>query len=106
MPIYLLEVSYTVDGTKGLIAEGGSKRRDTVKKLVEGLGGKLESFYYAFGEDDCYVIVELPDDTAAAATSLAVGASGAASITTKVLLAPEVIDAAAKKDVGYRPPGK
>ena len=106
MPTYLFEVSYTLEGTKGLLAEGGSSRRDTVKKLVEGLGGKLQSFHYAFGEDDCYVIVDLPDDVTAAATSLAVGASGAASITTKVLLAPEVIDEAAKKDVGYRPPGK
>ncbi|MEX2256850.1 MAG: GYD domain-containing protein [Acidimicrobiia bacterium] len=106
MPTYLLEVSYSVEGTKGLLKEGGSSRRETITKMIEHLGGKVEAFYYTFGEDDCYVITELPDETAAAAVSLNVGASGAASITTKVLIAPEVIDAASKTDIGYRAPGK
>lgn len=106
MPKYLLKVNYTVEGAKGLLKEGGSSRRSTVDGLVKGMGGKVECFYYAFGEQDVYVIVEMPDDESIAAVSLAVGAAGGASIDTTVLIEPETIDAAAKRSVAYRPPGK
>jgi uncharacterized protein with GYD domain len=106
VPKYLLEVNYSVEGVKGVLKEGGSSRRSVVEELVKGMGGKLESFYYAFGKDDVYVIVEMPDDESVAAVSLAVGAAGGASIVTTVLVEPETIDAAAKRSVGYRPPGK
>jgi uncharacterized protein with GYD domain len=105
MPKYLFQVSYTIEGTKGLLKEGGTHRRETVAHLVDHLGGTLEAFYYAFGSDDVVVIAEVPDEATAAAVSLAVGASGAAHINTTVLLAPEVIDEASKKSVGYRAPG-
>jgi uncharacterized protein with GYD domain len=102
---YMWQVSYTVDGIKGLRKEGGSSRVATIKKLVESRGGKVESFYFAFGDADVYVIADLPSNVEASAASLAIGASGAASIKTVVLLSPEDVDAATKVDVGYRAPG-
>jgi uncharacterized protein with GYD domain len=105
MPKYLLQVSYNADGTKGLIKDGGSKRRAAAQQVVQSAGGKVESFYFAFGEYDAYVIVEAPDAISVAAASLAVNASGAVTIKTTVLLTPEEMDAAAKKTVSYKPPG-
>ena len=72
--------------------------------MAKGLGGKVESFYFGFGEGDAYVIVDLPDNVSAAAVGLAVSASGLASTKTIVLLTPEEIDQAAKTQVDYKPP--
>lgn len=105
MARYLWKASYTVDGVKGILNEGGSGRRAMVEKLVGDVGGQLEAFYYAFGEDDVYVIAELPDHATAAAISLTVAASGAVRLKTVVLLTPEEIDEATQKSVGYRAPG-
>jgi uncharacterized protein with GYD domain len=85
--------------------DGGSARRAAVKRLTEQAGGKLESFYFALGETDVYVIADLPDTTTAAAVSLAVNAAGAAQIRTVVLVTPEEMDLATKKGMDYRPPG-
>jgi uncharacterized protein with GYD domain len=74
--------------------------------MAQGLEGKLEAFYYAFGEDDAYVILDLPDNVSMAAAALAVSAAGAATVKTTVLLTPEEIDQAARKAVSYRPPGQ
>ncbi len=106
MPKYLLEVSYTLEGTKGLIKEGGSSRQKKVGETVKKLHGKLEAFYYAFGTSDVFLIVDLPDAVTAAALSLAVNQSGAVHLKTHVLMTPEEIDQAAKKSVDYRAPGK
>ena len=105
MPKYLIQASYTADGVKGVLKEGGTSRRAVVQKLSEGLGGKIEAFYYAFGEDDVYVIGDFPDHATAAAVSMTVNASGAVRLKTVVLLTPEEVDEAAKKSVDYRPPG-
>lgn len=105
MPRYLFQGSYTADGMKGLIKDGGSKRRAAVEQMLKGLGGKLEAFYFAFGESDAFVIADVPDNVSAAAVSLAIGASGAAHGKTTVLLTPEDLDQATKKTVSYRPPG-
>lgn len=105
MPKYMLQGSYTAQGVKGLLKDGGTGRRKAVEGLVASAGGKLESIYYAFGGDDVFVIVDLPDAESAAAISLAVAAAGAVNIRTTVLLTPEQMDAAAKKTVSYRPPG-
>lgn len=105
MPKYLWNVSYTAEGVRGLLAEGGTSRRATITDLAAKVGGSVEAFYYLFGSDDVIVIADMPDDATAAAVSLAVSASGAASVRTTVLLPSEVIDEAAKKDVGYRAPG-
>ena len=105
MPKFLFEASYTADGIKGIQGEGGTGRRDAVAQVADSVGGQLESFYFAFGGSDAYVVVDLPDNESAAAVALTVNASGAVSVKTVVLLTPEEVDGAAKRSVEYRPPG-
>ena len=105
MSKYLVRASLTADGVKGLLKEGGSSRRDAVRALAEGAGGNLEAFYFAFGDDDVYAILDLPDIVSAAAASLAVNGSGIVSSKVVVLLTPEEVDEATKKTVDYRAPG-
>jgi uncharacterized protein with GYD domain len=105
MPKYLIKAAYQSEGAKGLLKEGGSARRAAVQKLVEGMGGKVEAFYYAFGDTDAYIIADVPQQSDGLALSLAVNASGAVRLATIPLVAPEEIDAAAKKAVPYRAPG-
>jgi uncharacterized protein with GYD domain len=105
MPKYLFEASYSPEGVRGIISKGGSSRRTAVADMAEALGGKLESFYFALGDVDAYVAVDLPDIEAATACALAVNESGGASVKTIQLLTPEEVDAAAARSVGYRPPG-
>jgi uncharacterized protein with GYD domain len=102
---YLFEASYTVEGLKGLLKEGGSKRRKAVAKAIEGLGGTLEAFYYAFGKNDVYGIADLPDHVSTTAFALMVNVAGTATVKTVVLMTPEEVDEAVKKTVAYRPPG-
>jgi uncharacterized protein with GYD domain len=106
MPKYLIQASYVGEGLKGLLKEGGSSRRAAVETVIMGMGGTLESFYYAFGENDVVGIGDFPDNVTAAAFSLAVNASGAVKAKTTVLMTPEEVDEAAKKTVDYRPPGQ
>jgi uncharacterized protein with GYD domain len=106
MAKYLFQASYVGEGIKGLLAEGGSSRVDHVKQLITGMGGSIEAFYFSFGEDDVVAIGEFPDQETAAAFSLAVNASGVVRIKTTVLMTPEQVDAATRKSVNYRPPGK
>ena len=106
MAKYLITASYTAEGMKGVVSKGGTDRREAIAKAVADLGGQVESFYFAFGEEDVYVVVDLPDNTSAAAIGMAVGASGMVRTKTVVLLTPEEIDRAAQKQVGYRAPGK
>src|SRR5215210_5242008 len=96
MPKFLITGSYSADGIKGVLSEGGSRRRDAVADLATSVGGTLESFYFAFGENDFYVIVDLPSNDAAAATAMTVAAAGGANPKTVVLLSPEQVDAASK----------
>ncbi len=105
MPKYLWQVSYSPEGVQGLRKDGGTARRTAVQRLVEQAGGKLESFYFAFGEADAYTIAELPDTATAAAVSLAVNGLGAVHLRTVPLVTPEEMDTATKKSIDYRPPG-
>jgi uncharacterized protein with GYD domain len=105
MPKFMVTASYTAEGARGLIKEGGSGRRTAVQKLMEGMGGKVEAFYFAYGDHDALVIVDLPDAASGLALSLAVNASGFVRLSTVPLITPEEMDAAAKKSVAYRPPG-
>jgi uncharacterized protein with GYD domain len=105
MPKYLFHGSYSTEGLKGLLKDGGSKRQEVVDQLIKGMGGTLEAFYYAFGDEDIYAIVDLPDNVATTAVSLAINAAGAFSGKTTVLLTPEEIDQATKQTVDYSPPG-
>jgi uncharacterized protein with GYD domain len=106
MAKYLFEARYTAEGAKGLAREGGSGRRTAIAKMTEGVGGKLESFYYAFGDVDAYVIVDVPDSVTAAAVALAINQGGGATVKTVVLIQPEDMDKAGKKAVEYRAPGR
>jgi uncharacterized protein with GYD domain len=105
MAKFLVKASYTTGGAKGVVSAGGTSRRDAVAKMAEGLGGSLESFYFAFGSTDVYAVLEVPDNRTAAAASMAVNAAGGATSEVVVLLTPEDIDAAAQLSVEYRPPG-
>ena len=106
MPKYLVSANYVGEGIKGLLKDGGSARQAAVEKLVGSMGGRVESMYYAFGETDLYVIADMPDNASMAAVALTVGASGAATLKTTVLMTPEEVDEAAKKTPNYRPPGQ
>ena len=105
MPKFLIEASYTLDGVKGVQSAGGSSRRDAVAQVAESVGGEMECFYFAFGDADAFVIVDLPDNESAAAVALTVNAAGGATVKTTVLLTPEDVDVAAQRSVDYRPPG-
>jgi uncharacterized protein with GYD domain len=105
MAKYLLEVKYTLDGIKGLKSEGGSTRVAAATEAIEGLGGKIDAFYFAFGETDVYVVADYPDNVSVAAAALAVSAGGGATVRTTVLLTPSEIDTAVAKKTTYRPPG-
>jgi uncharacterized protein with GYD domain len=105
MPHYLWQATYRPEGAKGLLAEGGSKRRATVKQVVEAAGGKVHALYFAFGKDDVIGITEFPDNTTASAVALAVNASGAVSVRTTVLMTAEEVDGVTKKAIAYRAPG-
>ena len=106
MAEFLVTASYSSEGVKGVLKTGGTARVEAVSKAVQGLGGRMRSFHFAFGGDDAIVIVELPDNVAAAALGLAVASTGLASVKTTVLLTPNDIDDAAKRQVAYTPPGK
>ncbi len=106
MPKYLLVVSYTAEGVKGLMKDGGSKRRQAAESALKSVGGRLESFYFAFGEHDAYVVIDAPDNASVAAASLAIAATGSVHTETVVLLTPEEIDQATKKGIIYQPPGR
>jgi uncharacterized protein with GYD domain len=105
MAKYLLAASYTAEGAKGLLKESGTKRRQAAEQAVKSAGGKLEAFYFAFGESDAFVIIDAPDHATVAAASLVINASGAVRTKTVVLLTPEEIDQAIKKGTTYRAPG-
>ncbi len=106
MAKYLVQANYVGEGVKGLLKDGGTGRRAAVEKLFASVGGKIESYYYAFGETDLFIIADVPDNVSAAAITLTVNAVGAASARITVLLTPEEIDAAAKKTPNYRAPGQ
>jgi uncharacterized protein with GYD domain len=104
MAKYLLEVNYTLDGIRGVIAGGGSAREKVARAAAKSVGGDIESFHFAFGGTDVFVVADLPDNTAAAALALSVAAAGGATVRTVVLLTSAEIDAAAKQQVTYTPP--
>jgi len=106
MPKYLVQATYTAEGAKGLLAEGGTKRRDAAVKAITSAGGKVEAFYFSFGKSDAIVLLDMPDNVSVAAALLAINASGAVTTTTTVLLTPDEVDEAVKKSVSYRAPGQ
>jgi|SRR5690348_10608218 uncharacterized protein with GYD domain len=105
MAKYLFTSTYTAEGLRGLLKDGGSGRVDVARKAAESVGGHLDSMYFSFGEHDVYIICDLPDNETAAAVSLAVGASGGVDSKTVVLLTPEEVDRATRQAVTFRAPG-
>jgi uncharacterized protein with GYD domain len=106
MPKYLVQGSYTVEGARGLRNDGGTKRRQVAEALLKEAGGKLEGFYFTFGETDFVIIAELPDNASSVALSLAANSSGGTQVKTTPLVTVEEMDAAVKKQLGYRAPGQ
>ena len=105
MAKYMFAGTFSASGIAGVRKDGGTSRTKAVAKLAKSVGGSLESYHFAFGSDDFFVIVDLPDNAAAAATAMAVAESGAVSVRTVVLLTPEEVDAAAKLKPAYKAPG-
>jgi uncharacterized protein with GYD domain len=105
MPKYLFEASYTPEGVEGVRNAGAASRAAAVNDMCSALGGKLDSFHFAFGDVDAFVVCDLPDDEAAAAAAFTVGASAATRIKTIKLITIEEADAALSRSVSYRPPG-
>lgn len=105
MPKYLVAATYTADGLKGLMKDKASGRKAAVSQALKSLGGKLEAMYFALGEEDAFVICDLPDNVAAAAVGLATSASGAVRTRTVPLLTVEEIDKALATEVEYKAPG-
>ena len=106
MPKYLFHGAYTEQGLKGVLKEGGTKRGEATKQAVESLGGRLEAYYFAFGDDDFYFIADVPDNVNALAGSLLASASGSVRLKTTILVTPEEVDQATKKTMQWRPPGQ
>ena len=105
MSKFLMQVSFTREGTRGLTKEGGTKRRQLVEQFFGAVGGKLEVLYFAFGDTDVYAVAEFPDNVSAAAVSLAANSTGAVRAKATVLITPEEMDQAVQKSEGLRPPG-
>ncbi len=105
MPKYLVTGSFTEAGARGLAAEGGTRRVEAIRDMFGSLGGKLESYHFAFGSDDFFIIGDLPDNAAAAAAALRTSASGAVHTRTVVLLTPEEVDRVSGLSPAYRAPG-
>ena len=106
MAKFLWQVSYTQAGMKGVMKEGGTSRQTAIEKLAQNMGGSIDAFYFAFGEDDVILIGDFPSNVDVAAVAMNVAATGAASIKTTVLLTPEEVDEATRKTVEYRAPGE
>lgn len=105
MAKYLVQVRYTADGARGLLADGGTARRAATEKAIASVGGKMESFYFAIGDVDAYIVADLPDEATLLALELVVNATGRVSSRSVKLITPEDVDAATKKAVAYRAPG-
>ena len=106
MPKYLITASYTPEGVKGLLKDGGTKRRQAAEAALKSVGGRVEAFYFALGEHDAVLIIDAPDNVTVASASMAINASGAVQTKTIALLTPEELDQATKKQATYQAPGR
>lgn len=107
MAHYLISASYSADTIATLI-KSPEDRAAVVRRLAQSMGGRVEAFYFAFGDYDVVAIAEVPDNVTMAALSMAVSASGAfrAFKTTVLIPMNEAVEAMRKAGtIGYRPPG-
>ena len=105
MAKFMITASYSAEGAKGLLKDGGSARRAAAEQALKSVGAKMEAFYFAFGENDAFVIVDFPDAVSAAALSVAISSTGAVRCRTTPLLTPADMDKAVSKNTAYRAPG-
>jgi uncharacterized protein with GYD domain len=105
MAKYMVTGSYTSEGMKGLLKEGGSGRRKAVEDAIKAMGGRLDAYYFSFGDNDVVAIADVPDNLTAAALVIGIASTGTVSTRTTVLLTPEEMDQAVKKTVSFRPAG-
>jgi len=108
MSKYMLVGGYTTESWKAMI-ENPTDRTAAARKVIEAVGGKLESFYWSFGEDDFMAIFDAPDDLSAGAGAIAVGSSGTLRNvrTIKLITADEsrkLLEKAKVATAGYVPP--
>jgi uncharacterized protein with GYD domain len=106
MAKFLIQGSYTAEGLKGLQKDKASGRKTAITQAIASLEGKIDALYYAFGDDDVILIMDMPDNVSAAALSLAVSASGLVRTKTVPLMTVEEADRALQKSVNYRGPGR
>ena len=108
MAKYLIEGRYTSEGLKGLAREGSSRRRANIAKTIESAGGKLEAIYFAFGDADFYIVLDVPDNISAAALSVVANQSGFVTSKIIVLMTVDEMDKAIKKTtaIEFLPPGR
>jgi uncharacterized protein with GYD domain len=106
MPKYLIQASYTTEGIHGLVGDSASGRRADVQAAVKAVGGKVEAFYYCFGDQDVVIILDLPDNTTAAAVALNTTGTGMVRVRTTPLLTVEDVDKALEIKIKYRAPGE
>ncbi|MFJ8577283.1 GYD domain-containing protein [Micromonospora sp. NPDC093277] len=106
MPKFLLESTFTTDGVRGLVNDGGSKRAEVIRSTVAAIGGQTESVHFSFGKYDTYVVCDLPDHKTAAALTVAVRAAGGVQTRVTPLLTPEEVDEATGMRLTYQAPGK
>ena len=107
VPLYLTKFAMTAEAWSKFIKQPEDRRKE-VARLLEGAGGKLHGYWYAFGDHDGYVLIESPDNTAVASALMTVAGSGAfTSVSTTVLMTvEEALEAVRQaKDITYRPPG-
>jgi uncharacterized protein with GYD domain len=105
MPKFMVVGTYTHEGARGLAKDGGTGRRAAIAEAVESVGGKVEAVYFAFGADDFFIVLDLPDSEAMAAIALTAHQTGMVTSRAILLMTPEEMDAALKKTVRFRPPG-
>jgi uncharacterized protein with GYD domain len=106
MPKYMVHGSYTAEGLKGLLKEGGTGRRKAVESAVKAMGGHLEAFYFAFGDADVVAIIDAPDNITAATLAIGIASTGTVGLKTIVLMTPEEVDQATKKTLAFRAAGQ
>jgi uncharacterized protein with GYD domain len=106
MPKFMVHGSYTAEGLKGLLKEGGSGRRKAVESAVKAMGGHLEAFYFAFGDADVVAIIDVPDNISAATLAIGIASTGTVGLKTTVLMTPEEVDQATKKTLSFRAAGQ
>jgi uncharacterized protein with GYD domain len=108
MAHYLMQVGYTSDAWKTLLKKPVDRTK-AIRPVIEKLGGSIEGAWFAFGEHDLVIVIEMPDNVSAAAFSLAASAGGAVRslVTTPLLSITEGLAAMKRAaQIGYRPPGK